>query len=287
MGELVNFRDVMQSQRDFHIESGIPRRGRWSTLPRRNSRLPPPVHSLEHETDVASQLKQNHGNDSPDNCSGSHDKDGRFVETLSHNPSTACCGNNLNSEVQMVKVSLDGENNWLYTTREFPDSLLRHGNSITVRALNASKTTQPEKPTSNVLGLYPEGKADLGLGCLFGNSLPHNYFCQPKTVGFMVSNPREDLSQAPKTSCTHRRPSPSRRAHVSPRSDATKEVINYSLRDGQSETFDLTVKTYFPSPPQPGGTISHILDCLPLGSEVEIHGPTSDIIYYGNGHFSV
>ncbi|KAK3946573.1 hypothetical protein QBC32DRAFT_329165 [Pseudoneurospora amorphoporcata] len=54
-----------------------------------------------------------------------------------------------------------------------------------------------------------------------------------------------------------------------------------------SRTFDLTVKTYFPSPSQPGGALSNILDCLPLGSEVEVRGPTGDIIYQGNGYFSI
>lgn len=75
--------------------------------------------------------------------------------------------------------------------------------------------------------------------------------------------------------------------HTSRRSEATDEVTNSSLMDGQSSTFDLTVKTYFPSPSQPGGALSNILDCLPLGSEVEIRGPTGDIIYHGNGRFSI
>ncbi|KAK3951924.1 nitrate reductase [Pseudoneurospora amorphoporcata] len=57
--------------------------------------------------------------------------------------------------------------------------------------------------------------------------------------------------------------------------------------DSQSRTFDLTVKTYFPSSSQPGGALSNILDCLPLGSEVEVRGPTGDINYQGNGHFSI
>lgn len=59
-----------------------------------------------------------------------------------------------------------------------------------------------------------------------------------------------------------------------------------ALRDGDG-TFDLTVKTYFPDDTQPGGALSNILDCMPLGEEVEIRGPTGEIVYTGNGKFSI
>ncbi|KFX88645.1 hypothetical protein V490_07496 [Pseudogymnoascus sp. VKM F-3557] len=52
-------------------------------------------------------------------------------------------------------------------------------------------------------------------------------------------------------------------------------------------TFQLAVKTYFPNDSQPGGAISNILDCMPLGEEVEIRGPTGDIVYEGNGKFNI
>lgn len=52
-------------------------------------------------------------------------------------------------------------------------------------------------------------------------------------------------------------------------------------------TFQLVVKTYFPNDSQPGGAISNILDCMPLGEEVEIRGPTGDIVYEGNGKFNI
>lgn len=52
-------------------------------------------------------------------------------------------------------------------------------------------------------------------------------------------------------------------------------------------TFQLVVKTYFPSDAQPGGAISNILDCMPLEEEVEIRGPTGDIVYEGNGKFNI
>lgn len=33
--------------------------------------------------------------------------------------------------------------------------------------------------------------------------------------------------------------------------------------------------------------MSNILDCVPLGEEVEIRGPTGDIVYNGNGNFVI
>ena len=58
------------------------------------------------------------------------------------------------------------------------------------------------------------------------------------------------------------------------------------LKDGAG-TFELTVKTYFPSDAQPGGAMSNILDCMPLGEEIEIRGPTGEIVYNGNGSFTI
>lgn len=52
-------------------------------------------------------------------------------------------------------------------------------------------------------------------------------------------------------------------------------------------TFDLVVKTYFPDPGQPGGTMSNILDCLEMGEQVEVKGPAGDIRYQGNGKLAV
>ncbi|KAI5458057.1 hypothetical protein BGZ63DRAFT_466622 [Mariannaea sp. PMI_226] len=57
-----------------------------------------------------------------------------------------------------------------------------------------------------------------------------------------------------------------------------------SFRDG-SGTFELTVKTYFPDENQPGGALSNILDCIPIGEEVELCGPTREIAYNGYGNF--
>ena len=58
------------------------------------------------------------------------------------------------------------------------------------------------------------------------------------------------------------------------------------LRDGDG-TFDLTVKTYFPDERQPGGAMSNILDCVEIGAEVELRGPTGEITYDGNGKFTI
>lgn len=58
------------------------------------------------------------------------------------------------------------------------------------------------------------------------------------------------------------------------------------LEDGGG-TFDLTVKTYFPDEKQPGGAMSNILDCIPLGEEVEVRGPTGEIIYTSHGVFTI
>lgn len=59
-----------------------------------------------------------------------------------------------------------------------------------------------------------------------------------------------------------------------------------ALRDGVG-SFDLTVKTYFLSKSQPGGTLSNILDCMPIGEGIEIRGPSGGIIYRGHGTFSI
>lgn len=63
----------------------------------------------------------------------------------------------------------------------------------------------------------------------------------------------------------------------------TRPILS-SEEDG---TFQLVVKTYFPNEDQPGGAMSNILDCMPIGEEVEIKGPTGDITYRGMGKFDI
>jgi nitrate reductase (NAD(P)H) len=52
-------------------------------------------------------------------------------------------------------------------------------------------------------------------------------------------------------------------------------------------TFELVVKTYFPTEDQPGGALSNILDCMPIGEEVELRGPAGEIVYNGSGKFTI
>lgn len=59
------------------------------------------------------------------------------------------------------------------------------------------------------------------------------------------------------------------------------------MEDEEDGTFDLVVKTYFPDPSQPGGTMSNVLDCLEIGEELEVKGPAGEIKYQGNGHFLI
>jgi nitrate reductase (NAD(P)H) len=107
----------------------------------------------------------------------------------------------------------------------------------------------------------PDGKPDLGLGT-----------CQHVQLGFHMKDRMLIRSYTP-----------------------TKPLLpdgepgnnnNKDFCDGNS-TFELTVKTYFPTDEQPGGAMSNILDCLPIGEELEIRGPTGEIMYNGNGSFTI
>ena len=42
------------------------------------------------------------------------------------------------------------------------------------------------------------------------------------------------------------------------------------LPQEEDGTFELMVKTYFLNDNQPGGAMSNILDCMPIGEEIEI-----------------
>ncbi|KAJ3951178.1 hypothetical protein N0V92_012413 [Colletotrichum tropicale] len=63
-------------------------------------------------------------------------------------------------------------------------------------------------------------------------------------------------------------------------------VKKHGPADGDG-TFEMVVKTYFPTDEQPGGAMSNILHCMPIGGEVEIRGPTGEITYEGNGRFII
>lgn len=111
----------------------------------------------------------------------------------------------------------------------------------------------------------PGGKPDLGLGT-----------CQHILIGFHLKDkmlirsytPTRPLLPAPKDGKNH------------------VGDTKHQYEDGNG-TFDLTIKTYFPDDSQPGGAMSNILDCIPLGEEVEVRGPTGDIVYNSNGNFTI
>ncbi|KIW68544.1 hypothetical protein PV04_04483 [Phialophora macrospora] len=68
----------------------------------------------------------------------------------------------------------------------------------------------------------------------------------------------------------------------------TRPIIGLtSTDDDADDSFELTVKTYFPDENQPGGAFSNFLHELPLGQTVEANGPTGEIKYMGNGRFDI
>ncbi|KAK3065016.1 hypothetical protein LTS18_013426, partial [Coniosporium uncinatum] len=105
----------------------------------------------------------------------------------------------------------------------------------------------------------PDGKQILGLGT-----------CQHVQLGFHLKDQMLIRSYTPT------RP-------VLPPSKAAGKDHDV---DGDG-TFDVTVKTYFPNDDQPGGAMSNILDYMPAGEEIEIRGPTGEIVYNGNGKFVI
>jgi nitrate reductase (NAD(P)H) len=124
------------------------------------------------------------------------------------------------------------------------------------------------KPLSDDTRAYtfelPDGKPDLGLGT-----------CQHVQLGFHLQGRMLIRSYTP-----------------------TKPLLPDTLDQNNSNgddkgthdgcgSFELTVKTYFPTDAQPGGAMSNILDCMPIGEEIEIRGPTGEIVYNGNGSFTI
>ncbi|KAB8336849.1 hypothetical protein FH972_021157 [Carpinus fangiana] len=122
------------------------------------------------------------------------------------------------------------------------------------------------KPISEDTRAYtfelPADKPDLGLGT-----------CQHVQLGFHLNDRMLIRSYTPT------------KPLLPDRSDNGK-ANEQEVKDG-SGTFELTVKTYFPTDAQPGGAMSNILDCMPIGEEIEIRGPTGEIIYDGNGSFTI
>lgn len=121
------------------------------------------------------------------------------------------------------------------------------------------------KPISDDTRAYtfqlPDGKPDLGLGT-----------CQHVQLGFHMKDRMLIRSYTPTKP-------------LLPDNKASDDE-NRAFYDGNG-TFELTVKTYFPTDEQPGGAMSNILDCMPIGEEIEIRGPTGEIEYNGNGSFTI
>ncbi|KAF4456771.1 hypothetical protein F53441_1207 [Fusarium austroafricanum] len=110
----------------------------------------------------------------------------------------------------------------------------------------------------------PEGKNILGLGT-----------CQHVQIGFHMLDKMLIRSYTPT------------KPLIPPSKDERLTNGNTkSFCDGDG-TFELTVKTYFQNNEQPGGALSNILDCMPIGEEVELRGPTGEIVYNGNGNFTI
>jgi len=59
------------------------------------------------------------------------------------------------------------------------------------------------------------------------------------------------------------------------------------LQDEDDGTFELVLKTYFPDENQPGGAFSVMLSELDIGEEVQVSGPSGEIMYEENGNFNI
>jgi nitrate reductase (NAD(P)H) len=124
------------------------------------------------------------------------------------------------------------------------------------------------KPISDDTRVYtfelPDGKPDLGLGT-----------CQHVQLGFHL-----------KDRMLIRSYTPTKPLLPDPKNKGAGDASDKGVCDGFG-TFELTVKTYFPTSAQPGGAMSNILDCMPIGEEIEIRGPTGEIVYNVNGSFTI
>ncbi|KAH6687912.1 nitrate reductase [Plectosphaerella plurivora] len=107
--------------------------------------------------------------------------------------------------------------------------------------------------------------------------------CQHVLLGFHMKDKMLVRSYTPTRPVL---PPPKGIATKLPHKNGNGEKKHDDPRDGDG-TFQLVVKTYFPTPEQPGGAMSNILDCMPLGEAVEIRGPTGEIEYLGSSRFVV
>ncbi|KAK4553809.1 hypothetical protein LTR86_008984 [Recurvomyces mirabilis] len=140
------------------------------------------------------------------------------------------------------------------------------------------KREELSKDTRRYTFAQPDGMKDLGLGT-----------CQHIQIGFHLKDKMLIRSYTPTKPLL---PDPRKDEEASQAGHTTNGTAGppsgeiKSMQDGQG-TFELVIKTYFPNDQQPGGAMSNILDCVPIGEEIEIRGPTGEIVYNGNGAFNI
>jgi len=108
----------------------------------------------------------------------------------------------------------------------------------------------------------PDGMKELGLGT-----------CQHIQIGFHLKDKMLVRSYTPTKPLL---PDPGKSGQKGQQEDGAASDEVQAMQDGQG-TFELVVKTYFPTDEQPGGAMSNVLDCMPIGEEVEIRGPTGEV----------
>ncbi|KAK0664557.1 nitrate reductase [NADH] [Cercophora samala] len=134
----------------------------------------------------------------------------------------------------------------------------------------------------------PQGKTELGLGTCqhlqLGFHLQDKMLIRPYTPTRPIPPIPPNTTTPPTSPITT--PIVSSKKKKSRRRKKPPSPLK-NLNHHPPPTFDLTIKTYPPTPSQPGGALTSILSSLPLNETVDIRGPTGDIIYTGSGNFSI
>ncbi|KAK4174295.1 nitrate reductase [NADH] [Triangularia setosa] len=136
----------------------------------------------------------------------------------------------------------------------------------------------------------PKGKTELGLGTCqhvqLGFHLQDKMLVRPYTPTRPILP--STINAPPTPPASPNTPiAPSKKYRKKKNRKCSLDISDEAHAPPTPSTFDLTIKTYFPTPSQPGGALSNLLDCLPLGEEVELRGPTGDIVYTGHGNFTI
>ncbi|KAK5115853.1 hypothetical protein LTR85_009447 [Meristemomyces frigidus] len=148
------------------------------------------------------------------------------------------------------------------------DGVLQKHRWVPVKLLDRKEIS---KDTRQYTFGLPDGMKDLGLGT-----------CQHIQIGFHLKDKMLIRSYTPTKPLL---PDPKKSGReLQPNGPVNGEIS--AMQDGHG-TFELVVKTYFPTADQPGGALSNILDTIPVGEEVEVRGPTGEIVYNGNGKFVI